>query len=322
MRCFVLLLLAAPFAACSTSAWQQHFSSAAELLGSGKYSDALAELNLALADADAADPADPELALALTYAGAIDLGLGRYGEAEVRYRRAISTYERYHPNQPGSLAVALQGLGALYTAERQWSRAEPLYGRAHDLLVQAYGPDHAAVAGILGATGELAQELGQYPKAERLYLDAMTILQRQVDRGPLDVADLEHNLATVYVETGRSEQAEELFRSAIEVYRHSAPLHPHLATILRNYADLETNQQAFAEAEKSFREALHICEASLGPESPEMAVILGSYSRLLQKINRRKEAKVMAVRSHSMLSKSLTATQARNVVDWRGLANK
>jgi tetratricopeptide (TPR) repeat protein len=179
---------------------------------------------------------------------------------------------QYHPDLTAGLAKALQGFAQMYTEERQWSRAEPLYTRARDLLVRRFGPNHHSVGRILVSMGELAQELRQNSKAERLYPDAMKILEGQSDQAPLDLADLDQNLAMLYFETGRSEQSGDLFQAAIDTYRRVSPLHPNLADALRNYAGFQAAHQDFPAAENSFQEALHICEVSLGPDNSETAV--------------------------------------------------
>jgi tetratricopeptide (TPR) repeat protein len=248
--------------------------------------------------------------------------MGRYREGEARYRRAISIYEQYHPELPAGLARTLQSFGELYSAERQWSRAEPLYIRAHDLLVKSFGPDHYLVGRVLMSMGRLAQELRQRAKAEQLYTAAMGIFQKQTDKPVLDIADLEQNMAMLYGQTGRFDRSGEMFEAAIAAYRQIAPQHPNLAIILKNYAEVQAARKDSPGAERSYREALQICEISLGPDNPWMADILDSYSGFLSKNKRGKEARPLAAKARTILENSSTGFRAQDVVDWRDLTGK
>jgi tetratricopeptide (TPR) repeat protein len=322
MRFFGLLILTTMLAAGSTPEWQQHFSAAEKLIESGDYIGAGPELELALAQAELTGPTDSTLPMTLRYAANLDVAMGRYREGEARYRRAISIYEQYHPELPAGLARTLQSFGELYSAERQWSRAEPLYIRAHDLLVKSFGPDHYLVGRVLMSMGRLAQELRQRAKAEQLYTAAMGIFQKQTDKPVLDIADLEQNMAMLYGQTGRFDRSGEMFEAAIAAYRQIAPQHPNLAIILKNYAEVQAARKDSPGAERSYREALQICEISLGPDNPWMADILDSYSGFLSKNKRGKEARPLAAKARTILENSSTGFRAQDVVDWRDLTGK
>lgn len=290
--------------------WEDHFSSGEAFVHAGNYAAAAHEFGLALRLAEHFDPRDPRLVTTLTNAGVMNTHLGDYDRAALFYRRAIALYEKFHPELENALATVLRNFAILNVAERRWSSAERLYRRAYELQAANPGPP---LADTLNGMGELAQERRRYADAERLYAQALSIL-RQSSGESLATANLQHNLATLFRETGRTAEAGELFARVIDAYERAAPAHPNFAIVLRNYAEWQFDHGDSNGAETSFRRALDICAASRSAESPTAGIILQAYSRFLGKMHRGTEAKTAANRARAIL-RSFRGT----TVDWRDL---
>ena len=80
-----------------------------------------------------------------------------------------------------------------------------------------------------------------------------------------------NNLATLFFERKRYDQAEPLYMRALE-FRETilGKSHPDVAAILNNLGQLYFRQHRYGDAE-SYRRALDIREKSLGPSHPDLA---------------------------------------------------
>ena len=73
-------------------------------------------------------------------------------------------------------------------------------------------------------------------------------------------------------EVGQYEEAEPLYREAIEIDKATiGEEHPDYATRLNNLAELLRAMGRYAEAEPLFRQAIEIGKATIGEEHPDYA---------------------------------------------------
>lgn len=230
-------LFAVTVLAAAPNAWEAHFSQAEAFSRAGNYLFAVGEFELALHEAELLGTHDAALPVTLTNVAVMNSRLGHFSEAGKLYQRAIGIFESCRPDLRDGLATTLHDYAALKVRERRWSEADLLYQRAYNLRLEALGPDHFLVGVSLSAMGELAAEIRRYDIAEKYYLEALRIYDKASGQASTDMADLEYNLAMLYLETGRSALSGPLFVAAIEVYQRLAPDHPRLTVILRNYAE-------------------------------------------------------------------------------------
>jgi Tfp pilus assembly protein PilF len=281
------------------SAWDTHTRQGVILDEEGRYADAAREFSTAVEVADAA-----QLPGTLDSLGVLYRQLGRYPEAEKCHRRAIALLEG--AGRPVELATALENLGGLRLVQNRPSQAQPLYQRAYDLRVQALD---RRVGQTLHGLAQAAHSQRHYDEAEDYYRRAVRVLQGEAG------ADVLHNWGTLYCETGRDEQGQPLLERAAAVYDKSRPLHPKLAVILRNLAELEANAGHSARAQELFERAVHICEASLPADHPQTGVILQAYGRFLKNAHRKTEAKVVNERASAILAQGMVANGTGYTVD-------
>jgi len=231
---------------------------------------------------------------------------GRYPQAENCYRRALTAVETAEPPAPLELAAALQNLASLQLLMGRPSQAEPLYRRAYALRAQNLAARDPRLGVTLHGLAEALQEQRHYPEAEDLYRHAAAILESAYGAQSLSVADVWHNWAALYRETKRDPQARPLLEGAEANYEKGAPLHAKHAIILRNLAELEASSGRISRAQELFDHSLRICDAALPPDHPQTGVILQAYSRFLQSINRKREARLAGQRARAILGTGYT----------------
>jgi tetratricopeptide (TPR) repeat protein len=126
-----------------------------ELFIGGNYSDALAEAQkleaTVSAQASANDLAhtSASLPLAHTY-----LMLGKYGEAEALYKRALAIREQVLGASHPDVAQTLHNLANVYQLQGKYGQAEGLSKRALVIREQVLGANHPDVASTLNNLGE------------------------------------------------------------------------------------------------------------------------------------------------------------------------
>ena len=98
----------------------------------------------------------------------------------------------------------------------------------------------------------------------------------------LEYATALNNLAMIYENTGRYDEAEPLFDQALSIRRRVLGAdHPDTAISLNNFAALYRAQGRYSEAAQLFNEAVEIMERVLGVEHPNTKVARENYEVLL-----------------------------------------
>jgi len=94
-----------------------------------------------------------------------------------------------------------------------------------------------------------------------------------------------NNLAGLYRAQGRYDEAEPLYRQALELRRELlGERHPQVATSLNNLAYLYESQGRYNEAEPLYLEALAMLAQAVGTDHPNFQTVLGNLVAFLQGI--------------------------------------
>ena len=154
-------------------------------------------------------PRDPKLANSLNNIANAYRTQGKYEEAEVNYKHAVSILENSvgpkHPN----LATVLNNLAVLYRKQGKYIEAESLYRRALIIVEKALGPGHRNVAMSLNNLAILYQKQGKFTEAESIQKRALLILEKALGTDHPDVAKTLRNLAKMQLLMGNVKEAEQ-----------------------------------------------------------------------------------------------------------------
>jgi tetratricopeptide (TPR) repeat protein len=114
------------------------------------------------------------------------------------------------------------------------------------------------------------------------------------------------NLASLYQDLGRYEQAEPLLKRSLAIREKAlGPDHRDVAESLNNVASLHQAQGRYAQAEPLLKRSLAICEKALGPDHIYVAQVLHNLSHLLGEQKRFAEADPLYARALDIRAKSL-----------------
>ncbi|MEO5816468.1 MAG: tetratricopeptide repeat protein [Gemmatimonadaceae bacterium] len=139
------------------------------------------------------------------------------------------------------------------------------------------GPAHSLVAEVLNALGIVGKAESRFTDAARCYRRALVILRNSRSTGPLELADLYHNLGGLEHARGRYAIGEPLARRSVQL---RARRHGPDATIVWKdrtaHAALLDGLGRYAESEPVYRRALAVFRKRLGANDYEVAVTLNN----------------------------------------------
>ncbi len=154
---------------------------------------------------------------------------------------------------------------------RFWPQVQRLEPHARTVL--EYAPDEGDSA---GKTGTLLNQYGLYLRSRADYPSrtsmkrALAIDEASFGRTTANVATGLNNLAQLYQDTNRLEEAEPLMKRALAIDETSfGPDHPEVASDLNNLAGLYQATNRLEEAEPLMKRVIEIFESSYGRRSPK-----------------------------------------------------
>ncbi len=223
-------------------------------------------------------PQDSSAARALSLLGSLAWQAQQFTEAGDYWSRSVSISEAVFGKGNPELAQAYSNLGSAQYTLGRFEDAAAHYERALQSYTIAFGPNHHTVAVVEANLASLYVDLGRFTAAEPLFRDAIRIQRTELgDQHPTVAASL-RDLGTTCFEQGRLEDAEDHFLTALEVqqkaYLPAYPNSPEIGKTLASLAALYARRGRYAEAEHSYRRAVHIIETSLGPNHPDRVEIL------------------------------------------------
>jgi tetratricopeptide (TPR) repeat protein len=197
--------------------------------------------------------------------------VGKLDEAECLYGRSLAILEReLGPDHP-DLATLFHNLGGLAHARGDYAAAEPPARRSVELRRKAFGDDHPAVAADVAALAAVLDALCLDAEAEQLFRDSIAVFERSFGPTHYEVAFNRGQLAALLFRTGRLGEAEELYRRALaDLEELLGSDHPDLAPPLNNLAVLLAARGDRGAAVALHRRALAILESSVEPDHPTL----------------------------------------------------
>lgn len=172
------------------------------------------------------------------------------------------------------LSLSMSRIADIRLREKKYSEAETLFKQSLTLAEKAKGPGRSVVLMDLNSLGTLYIAQSNYAQAETYLKRVIAMLDSNtsdevVNRKFLPTAL--DNLAVVYRNTKKFDQAEALYKRAIPLWEKlSGPEDSDTATSINNLAALYYYERKYAEAEPLFVRSLAIREKTLGANHPEV----------------------------------------------------
>lgn len=246
-----------------------------------------------------AGPDTPAVAWALNNLAAILHAGGRDAEADPILRRALLIAETAGDDR--LLGPILNGLGLSLMGLREPARAEPVLRRALAILEKSNGSDSLEVGKAANNLGMLYCLNGEYVKAEAELRRAVRLYEKNAGpEHPLLAVTL-NNLFSVLADEKRFDEGEPYLRRALAICEKNCEGTARLASMHAGLAALEASRGNYQTAAKLLEGAIEVQERLLGPEHPQLALSLASYSDVLRHLHQKAEAKRAANRANAIL---------------------
>jgi tetratricopeptide (TPR) repeat protein len=205
----------------------------------------------------------------------------------------------------------LEELGSLvsragrYLLERgRYQEAKPLLTRAVILAEQQFPSHCSTLIARLLLQGEVSWRLGDIEVANAHWQRALALGEHTLETAHPQIADALVTVGLLCTEQGKYEQAEPLYRRALNIYEQlwgsEHEKHAETATILNVLALLYWEQGKYAQAEPLYWRALAIREQVLGPAHPLVGAPLNNLGLLYTDLGKYAQAEPLYRRALSL----------------------
>jgi|AGTN01.3.fsa_nt_gi hypothetical protein len=285
--------------------FQAEVEDAINLLAEKKFDEAKAALEAAMVSIEKANPQDPLLLIPLIFLADISVHQEKYDEHRRIWDRTLSNLRN---------ALVLGRLGSL-THRQQFEMVHAIAeerAKAAREAAETVDLDDKWLADCLATEAELALQKGDALKAETFYRRALGIREVELGKEHPDVANCLFSLGKA---ASTPEDAEELYRRALQIYEQSADEESgkRVADVLDYLARLYCNQRRFEEAIALEKRILATQEKQFGESSSSIVDCLIRLSTILLSINEKKEAERIYSRGFSITEKNIDKGQ----IDWQ-----
>jgi serine/threonine protein kinase len=242
---------------------------------------------------DLAEQPDAQATL-MSAIGEVDLGLGRYDQAQPLLERSLALRQRLLGDDSLEVAADLDLLGRLRQERSDFAGAEALLRRSLALKRRQLGGRNLDVAKTLTDLGDVLAEKGAPRDAEALHRQALAIAREAEKPAGVTVAHSILSLAQLAEGRGDYSAAAALYREGLALDRKVlGDRDPRLYHDQSDYGEVLLNLGKFKEAEQLLRSTLAAQQAMLGRDHPDMMSTLNNLAMALHHLERYAEAEAI-----------------------------
>ncbi|MDY2777410.1 MAG: tetratricopeptide repeat protein [Collinsella sp.] len=252
------------------------------LMAEGAYQDAYPISLRLLEEAEGLyGSSDPDYASILNDVASVERGLGRYDEAEKRFRAAARILREALGDHDSEFASVVANLAGLHRLTGDLPRAEEEFERALGIYERELGFSDWRTISCLNNLGLVYQDQGRYEEAIGCHVRALELLQDpETPDDPSSIATTLMNGAVCSAKMGDQAEAAELFDCAMELIeqvngRESAAY----AGALNNIAAFELERGDARRAVSLLRESEALTRGLFGEGSSALALVRANLRR-------------------------------------------
>lgn len=207
-----------------------------------------------------------QLASSLHNLGSNYQALGRYQQAEVLYREALTIWPHLPEAERTDMVRTLNNLAGILRSKGDYDEALSIQRETITTARQLLGDGHPIVALALGNLAEIHHHQSNLQTADSLYQIGWSLGRRVLGEDHPHLLSVRSNQAELYRETGRLKQAERIQRTVLEIRENRYPDHQvRLGLSQTGLGHILRAQGTYEEAESLYRTALD----NLRPNLPE-----------------------------------------------------
>jgi serine/threonine protein kinase/Tfp pilus assembly protein PilF len=225
-------------------------------------------------------PDDPVVAQSLVSLASLLRVKGELDAAEAHLREALAIQEASLGEGDPRLAATLDNLGTVLLRKGDYQGAETMLRRAVDQRRRIFGEAHPSVASAMANLGILLYHRGDVAAAEPIYRQAAAIQRTAAPDSPILTMML-NNLALLLQESARFDEAEGLYREALERNRRLVGEEtPEVASNLNNLGFLYHEMGDLDRAQDHYERALAMHRRLFGEEHASLGYQLNNLAKV------------------------------------------
>ena len=269
---FCLFLCAPAFSAeVVANPWGEHLEAGSAALDKADYARAIVEFKTSLELIPAKGPGLSDRALAAEGLGVAHCRLGRYAQAEVELRYALTIWGDVSEPDTSRLALAFTNLGTICVYTGRLDEGRRYHREAMKINERLFGPGSAVVANDLNNLATIYIREARFSEAERLLRRAIDIFRppaKYDHRLPIFMRNLAGMLSHVH----RYKEALALQEKTLNLQRSvEGRSHSDVGVTLSQMAFSEVGLKRCEAADRDAWEAIRILRVTLGEQHPHTA---------------------------------------------------
>jgi CHAT domain-containing protein len=254
---------------------------ASRMEAEGRFSDAAAVLEQALASVEQTPSQDLQLAAVLTALARVYRQLPDVPRSESLYNRALAIMDRDPGATHPATAFVRSQLAELFHYKGDRLKAEGLLRDAMDSVERSLGTENPWFVSCLATLGNLRESVGDLDEAETIIRRALSISEAISATESVQYAELLNNLGEVLRQRQDYTNAEAfLERSLMLSESLFGPDNYSIAPALQNLGIVARERKQYPQAVAYNLRALSIRERTVGPDHPAVAHILTNLANI------------------------------------------
>ncbi len=308
---------AQPAALSAGELWDREVRLGQNLQVRGRYQDAEQHFRKALEAADALGPRDPRAFATRVALGLVAATMGRYVDAEQWDNDAIRMGQEIYGKDAPELALPFTNLAVLFRDQGEYGPAEDYCRRA--LSLSAGGAPNR-LAHVLGTLGGILYHRGRLAEAESSLRESIRIAEKLPQPNEILAGDL-NNLAGVYSEAGRREEALVTLQRAYDTYEQLGGSNRlNLFYVLAGMAAVQAQSGRYADAVTAVESGIRFAENAGAGNTMLVRDALLSEAAWLHELKREADAKRVRQKAKRVAQAASRNSYAQYTVDARQAA--
>ncbi len=240
----------------SATVWRHHMELGNLFLVTGRFSQAVSEIEKALSIALGVFKHHPNTCASLTLLADAHTRQGRYDQAKVLLEEALEVDQKIGKKWSQERAQTLSQLGLMMMKQERLTEAEDYYRQALQVLERIFPNDHETLSITLSSLGCVLDDLGKKEESERLHRWALANDLKAFGPDHARLATRNHNLGCLLRSVGRLAEARDCFMEVLRIDTKTRGVRSReAATDLVTIADLSAAMDDYRDAAKRITEA-------------------------------------------------------------------
>ncbi|MFZ4768757.1 MAG: CHAT domain-containing protein [Ferruginibacter sp.] len=228
---------------------------------------------------------------------------GRFDDAEILYRKALTIVDSTYGMHSTAYATSLHSFANVFIARKQYQEAETILVQAVGIMKNEMGEQSEEYVTSISYLANLYVATGNIGKAENLFHQAYTI-SKQEDIDKRKRLTSVYNLAMYYATVGNFKAAGNLYNEGFSLVNENEPhFFENYFNLLKGAGMFFTDAEEYILADSFYKKTLYLMEISIGENHPQYAEVLLNAASVNKKLGKISLAEEQLKTAESILKK-------------------